>query len=127
MAGQVELLAEVGGGLELVLLVHRQQAFVKRPMAEMAEGQPVMNVIILADMPGDNMGRGHGRVPVRRQYTNTTKGTAMFVSGDDGQAKALVAHQLGYVYFPDDFLLLAGLFQEGFAVLEGGDVDGRLF
>lgn len=126
VAGQVELLAEVGRGLELVLFIDRQEPFIKCPVTEMAEGQPVMHVIVVADGPGDDVGGGYGRMPVSRQHANAAKGTAMFVGSDNGPAEALVAHRRVYIGFAHDFLLFAGLFQEGFTVLEGGDVDGRL-
>ena len=58
MDGEVGLGAEAGGGVDDVIGVDAEQAFVEGPVAELAEGEAVAGVVVVADAPGDDGGGG---------------------------------------------------------------------
>ena len=64
MTGEVLVRGERGGGNDLIVVRDAQQPFIKTPVTEFAERQPVARVVILADRPGDDMRGVDHRVAV---------------------------------------------------------------
>ena len=92
MASNVAIGGECFGGDDLITVRDAEQPFIKGPMTEAAEGQPVAWVVIVADRPGDDVsGIDHG-VAIGRAHADAAKGAAMGIGGDHGAPEALITY-----------------------------------
>lgn len=130
VTGNVAIGSERFGRDHLVVVGDAEQPFVKGPVTEATEGQPIAWVVIVADRPGDDMRSVHYGVTVRRAHTDATEGAAVGIGGDHGAAETLIANggrddRVGNERFLQSFTAL-GLFDQRETVLEGSLIGDSL-
>ena len=77
----------MGRDFDLIAVGEGYQTLIKSPMAEVAQGQTVARVVVVAFAPGDDVGGGHGGVTIGGEDAHAANGAAVVVGFDDGAAE----------------------------------------
>jgi len=127
-AGHVGVGGDLAGGDDGVGVGYSHHPFVEGPVAELAQGHAVADVVVLAFAPGDDMGGIHHGVLFRRDDPHPAEGAAVVVGLHHDAAEALITGRRPVAVRLDDLLhqRQVGLLLQQPAVVERLPVDHRL-